>query len=539
VKYVFTTGGLSGLGKGVLTSSIGKLLQAAGYKVHISKIDPYLNVDAGTMNPFQHGEVFVLDDGTETDQDLGNYERFLEVNLRGSNVITTGKVYMNVLQRERRGDYLGATVQIVPHITDEIQREIKEGSKGADIIVVELGGTVGHMEIQPFLEAVRLLAMKEKKEDVMFVHLSYIPVLEVVGEQKTMPTQENAMLLRQAGIQPDVIVGRCRERLKQATKRKIKERCNVDAVFSSPDLETVYELPLFLEEEGFADYLSKRLDLEKKKRDLRHWKKLVERIKKPRREVTIAITGKYTELKDSYISLNEALVHAGAHLGIKVLEKWVETTDIEEGRRDVAEALEGVDGIIVPGGFGGRGVEGKIMCAEYARKNSLPYLGLCYGLQIAVVEFARDVCGLKGADTTEHNPETKHPVVFILPEKKKLKDMGGTLRLGAYPAMLTKGTRVHELYGNKDKVWERHRHRYEVNPEYIKTLEKHGLVFSGRSPDRILMEFMELPEHPYFVATQAHPEFKSRLESPAPLFYGLVRAALERKSHAGRKKEGA
>jgi len=530
-KYVVVTGGvLSGLGKGIITSSIALLLKSRGYTVTAIKIDPYLNCDAGTMNPFQHGEVFVLEDGGEVDLDLGNYERFLDINLSRENNITTGKVYKNVIEKERRGDYLGKTVQIVPHITDEIKgwiRRVAEGS-GADICVVEIGGTVGDIESMPFLEAVRQLHLEEGHENVVFIHTTLVPILRVVGEQKTKPTQHSVKELRAIGIDPDIIVGRSTKRLSKEVKEKISLFCNVDkeAVFSSPDAEYIYEVPLILEEQGISKYVLKLLNLPYKEAELSEWKKFVERIKKAKREVSIAIVGKYTALGDSYLSILEAFCHAGAEFDVKVHVIWVEAEDLEAGDFSM---LEKVHAILVPGGFGERGAEGKIKAIEFARKNKMPFLGICFGFQLAVVEYGRNVLGLE-CHSTEVKPNVKHPIITILPEQYGVQQLGGTMRLGAQPILIKEGTLAYELY-KSTKIYERHRHRYEVNPKYIDELEKNGLIFSGIAEDRIRMEILELPEHPYFIASQFHPEFKSRPLKPAPLFYGFVKAAVDEKYH--------
>ena len=528
-KYIVVTGGvLSGLGKGVVASSIGLLLKSNGYKVTAIKIDPYLNCDAGTMNPFQHGEVFVLEDGGEVDLDLGNYERFLDINLHRDNNITTGKVYKNVIEKERRGDYLGKTVQIVPHITNEIKEWIRRVAteSNADVCVIEIGGTVGDIESMPFLEAVRQLHLEEGHENVVFIHTTLVPIVSVVGEQKTKPTQHSVKELRAIGIDPDAIVGRCKEPLKKETKEKISLFCNVpvDAVFSSPDVECIYELPLVLKKQGLPDFILRRLGLEKRDGKLDEWQNFVSRLKNAKNEVSIALVGKYTALGDSYLSILEAFRHAGAELDTKVRVVWVEAEDIENNG---TKMLESVDAILVPGGFGSRGAEGKIAAIKFAREVRKPFLGICFGFQLAVVEYGRHVLGLR-CHTTEIEPDVEHPIVTILPEQYDVDKLGGTMRLGAQPIVIKEGTLAFELYKRKE-IMERHRHRYEVNPKYVDMLEKHGLVFSGIAKDKIRMEILELPSHPYFIASQFHPEFKSRPLKPAPLFYGLVRAALEEK----------
>ncbi len=526
-KYIIVTGGvLSGLGKGIITSSIGFLLKKRDYNITAIKIDPYLNCDAGTMNPFQHGEVFVLDDGGEVDLDLGNYERFLDVNLTRENNITTGKVYKNVIEKERRGDYLGKTVQIVPHITDEIKNWIRRVAEGHDICIVEIGGTVGDIESMPFLEAVRQLYLEEGEGNVVFVHTTLVPILKVVGEQKTKPTQHSVKELRAIGITPHIIVGRCNEPLKKETKEKISLFCNVphEAVFSSPDVESIYEIPLILEKQGITKYILKKLNLPYKDANLKEWEDFVERIKKGRKKINIAMVGKYTALGDSYLSILEAFRHASAELDAKVNVVWIEAEDLETNG---IERLEKVDAILVPGGFGERGVEGKIRAIGYARENKIPFLGICFGFQLSVVEYGRNVIGLD-CHSTEIKANTPHPIITILPEQYGIKQLGGTMRLGAQPIIIKEGTLAYSLY-KKKKIYERHRHRYEVNPEYIDLLEKNGLVFSGIAEDKIRMEILELPEHPYFIASQFHPEFKSRPLKPAPLFYGFIKSAIEKK----------
>ncbi|MCD6478024.1 MAG: CTP synthase (glutamine hydrolyzing) [Candidatus Aenigmarchaeota archaeon] len=526
-KFVVVTGGvLSGLGKGLFISSLGRLLKSRGYKIIPIKIDPYVNVDAGTMNPIEHGEVFVLDDGSEVDMDLGNYERFLDLNLTTESNITTGKIYRKVIEKERKGDYLGKTVQLIPHVTGELKewyRKLAEKT-GADIVLIEIGGTVGDIENQIFLESVRELSMEE---DVFFIHCTLVPVLKVVGEQKTKPTQQSVRMLREMGIFPNMIYCRSEKPLLERTKEKISRFCGVpqEYVISGYDVKHIYEIPLVLEEQNVAKNVLKELGLKERSKDMEDWKKFVENLKNPKKKVKIAITGKYTYLHDSYVSILEALEHAGGNLSCNVELKWIETTDIENGKLSVEDALKDVDGILVPGGFGSRGAEGKIECIRYARENNIPFLGLCYGLQLAVVEYARNVCGLKDADSTEINPDTPHPVIDILPEQKKINEKGATMRLGAQPAILKDRTLVRKLYG-KEKIVERHRHRYEVNPKYIEILERNGLVFSGVSPNRKLMEFLEIPKHRFFVATQAHPEFTSRPLRPNPMFLGFVKACM-------------
>ncbi len=529
IKYVIVTGGvLSGLGKGITTSSIGRLLKSHGYTVTAIKIDPYLNCDAGTMNPFQHGEVFVLSDGGEVDLDLGNYERFLDVNLSRDNNITTGRVYKSVIEKERHGDYLGKTVQIIPHITDEIREWIKRVAhqSGAQICLVEVGGTVGDIESMPFLEAVRQLHQEVGNKNLIFIHTTLVPVMGVVGEQKTKPTQHSVKELRSIGIDPDIIVGRGEEPLNKQTKEKIALFCDVpvEGVISAPDAKNIYWVPLILDDQGMTDLLLNKFQLAKRK-DLKEWKKFVHKIDNLKHKVTIGMVGKYTYLEDSYISILEAFRHAGAATNTEVNVEWIDAEKIEDG---TSEQLKKLNGLLVPGGFGTRGAEGKICAINYARRNNIPFLGICFGFQLAVVEYGKNVLGLEG-HSTEINPSTEHPLIYILPEQDGIENMGGTMRLGEQTIKIKVNTIAHGLYG-KNTISERHRHRYEVNPGYIEKFEKNGLIFSGRSPDKIRMEICELPTHPYFIASQFHPEFKSHPLSPAPLFCGLVKASLEHKN---------
>ncbi|MFH1917480.1 MAG: CTP synthase (glutamine hydrolyzing) [Nanoarchaeota archaeon] len=523
---VFTGGVLSGLGKGIAAASTGFLL-GDKYKIVPIKCDGYLNVDPGTMNPIEHGEVFVLEDGGEVDMDFGHYERFLNIHCKFEWNLTMGKVFERVREKERRGDYLGKTVQLIPHVTDLIKQwflKIGEDEK-ADILLIEIGGTVGDMENQLYIEAVRQLEEDIGSDNIFYVHLTYIPIPYGTQEQKSKPTQQSVGLLRSLGIQPDMIIGRCSEPIDDTIKTKIALFASIGKknVISGVDTDNVYKIPLMFEKEGVGRIIAEHFKLNRNLAKLAEWKRLIEEYENADKTLTIAMAGKYTKLNDSYASVNEALMHAGAHHGTKVKIKWVETTD----EKKVGEKLVNVDGVIVPGGFGERGVEGKINAIRHCRENSIPFLGLCYGLQMAVIEHARHVCKLEGANTTENAPDTPYPVIDILPEQKEVTKKGGTMRLGAYPAILKKGTLVHELY-KSDTASERHRHRYEVNPTFHKQLEIHDLVFSGMSPDRRLVEFIEKKNHPYFVGTQAHPELKSTLLKPAPLFLGLVKAALEK-----------
>ena len=516
---------MSGLGKGISSSSIGVLLKSKGLKVCPIKIDPYLNVDAGTMNPYQHGEVFVLDDGSEVDLDLGNYERFLDVNLTGDHNITTGKVYRAVIEKERRGDYLGKTVQIIPHVTDEIKAEIRAvGEKeGADIVLIEVGGTVGDIEGMPFLEAVRQLSQEEGKENVLFVHTTLVPIMGAVGEQKTKPTQQSVRELRSMGIQPSVIIARGERSLDPEIKKKIAFFCDVpvEGVVSAPDASTIYDVPLLFDGQGLTEYVMKTLHLEPRSEDMAEWKDYLEKLKSPEKDVTIALVGKYTHLKDSYISHIEAFHHAAAHARASVTIRWVESVDIE---RKGVKILEGADGILVPGGFGDRGIEGKIAATRYAAENDIPFQGVCLGFQLATVGFAREALGLKDANSSEFNPETSHPVVDLLPDQRSVKDMGATMRLGAHEILLDPSSTAAKLYGSTT-IYERHRHRYEINPAYIAKLEDAGLKYVGRSDSGRRMEVLELQGHRYFIASQFHPELRSRPLRPSPIHLGLVRAA--------------
>lgn len=532
-KFIIVTGGvLSGLGKGVVTSSLGKLLKANGLTVAPIKVDPYLNCDAGTMNPFEHGEVFVLRDGTEVDLDLGNYERFLDLDLCGQDNITTGKVYRSVIEKERAGEYLGKTVQIIPHITDEINRRIWKvaDDTDADVILIEMGGTVGDIESMPFLEASRQLHMEvgEESDDFIFIHTTLVPVLEVVGEQKTKPTQHSVQALREIGIQPDIIVGRSKDRLEESTKRKISLFCDVpqEAVISSPDANNIYQVPLILEEEGLINYVMKKLDLGKPNHDMKPWKEFLDNYENPISEITIALVGKYCNLEDAYKSHEEALNHCRSATKTKINIKWIESEDLEGKNAD--ELLDDVEGILIPGGFGSRGIEGKINAIQYARENKLPLLAICLGFQLSVVEFSRHVLGYEDANSSEFDEKTENPVIDLLPMQRGIDMMGGTMRLGAEKIMVEKGTQAHKIYG-EEEIEERHRHRYEVNLNYKDEIEENGLKFSGKSPNGKRMELLELEDHPFFIGSQFHPEFQSRPRKPAPLFLKFVESILELK----------
>ncbi|NYT04549.1 MAG: CTP synthase (glutamine hydrolyzing) [Candidatus Methanofastidiosa archaeon] len=522
MKYVVVTGGvISGLGKGVTTASIAKIIQSMGHKITVVKIDPYVNVDAGTMSPFEHGEVFVLDDGGEVDLDLGNYERFLNIQLTKAHNITTGKVYLKVIEKERKGDYLGKTVQIIPHITDEIKAEIRNVAKGHDVTVIEVGGTVGDIESMPFLEALRQLSIEE---DVVFIHVTLVPNLTVVGEPKTKPTQHSVKALREVGISPHIIVCRSAEKLNDKSKEKIALFTNVrvDHVISAPDVEDIHYIPLIFNEERIGQKILDQFKMDGKP-NLTLWKSIL--CKDYKKEVNLAIVGKYADLHDSYLSISQAIKHASFKTCFKTHISWIEAEDFEN--KEISDELDKFDGVLVPGGFGSRGVEGKINVIKYARQNNIPYLGICLGFQLAVIEYARNVCNLKNANTTEVC-DTPHPVIDLLPEQKKISAKGGTMRLGASEIILDKVSMIHSLY-NADKIYERHRHRYEVNRDYIDILLKDkSLIFTGKSPNG-LMEVLEIKGHPFFLGTQFHPEFKSRVESVAPTFYGLVKAMGERK----------
>lgn len=529
-KFIFVTGGVvSSLGKGITSATLGRLLKARGLKVTILKMDPYINVDAGTMNPYQHGEVFVTDDGAETDLDLGHYERFVDINLTRLSNVTTGSVYGSVIAKERRGEYLGGTVQVIPHITNEIKDRIKKLAKEsqADVVIIEIGGTVGDIEGLPFLEAIRQFKKDAGASNVMYVHVSLVPYLGPGGELKTKPTQHSVKMLREIGIHPDVVVCRSKTPLSRDMREKIALFCDVedDAIIEGLDTESIYEIPLIFEEEGLGEAACKKLGLECEKPDLSEWRDILRRIKNPRAEIEVAMVGKYIELKDAYISIEQSLRHAEIFHQVKINIRRVDSSDIEKDGPE--KCFAGAACILVPGGFGYRGIEGKIKSIQYARENAIPFLGLCLGMQCAVIEFARNVCGMEDASSSEFYPDTTHPVIDLLPEQKNIENMGASMRLGAYPCKLKKDSRAMEVYG-EEIVYERHRHRYEVNNAYRESIEKHGMVFCGTSPDDRLVEIIELPNHPFFMATQFHPEFKSRPNRPHPLFREFVRAGLVR-----------
>jgi CTP synthase len=528
-RFIFVTGGVvSALGKGIAAASIGHLLVSRGLTVTLQKFDPYINVDPGTMSPFQHGEVFVTEDGAETDLDLGHYERFTDVNASRASNATAGAIYDTVIRRERRGDYLGGTVQVIPHITDEIKQRIRlvAESQDVDIVITEIGGTVGDIESLPFLEALRQFQVDQGRDRCMFIHLTLVPFLGHAGELKTKPTQHSVQELRRIGIQPDMVVCRAEEPLSRDIREKIALFANlpVDDVVSARDVDSIYKVPLYFRAEGVDDRVLEHFGIESSPPDLSEWESLVKRHDAADVTVRIGLVGKYTKLADAYLSVIEALNHAGTHHGGRVEIRWVDSERLTD--EETQEELAACDGILIPGGFGVRGIEGKILAARYARENGVPYLGICLGMQIAVCDFARHVVGMDGANSTEFDPETPYPVIDLLPEQKEVRDMGGTMRLGADPVKLHDNTRAREVYGEA-VIYERHRHRYEVNNHLRKRLEQAGLVCSGTSPDDRLVEVIELPDHPFFVASQFHPEFKSRPLRPQPLFRDFVGAAVE------------
>jgi CTP synthase len=529
-KYVFVTGGVvSALGKGIVAASLGRLLKARGLRVQLQKFDPYLNVDPGTMSPFQHGEVFVTEDGAETDLDIGHYERFVDENFLRNSSHSAGSIWETVLRKERKGDFLGATVQVIPHITNEIKARIKRGAQGEpiDVVISEIGGTVGDIESLPFLEAMRQFRREVGLENVMYIHVTLVPFIEAAGELKTKPTQHSVNELRRIGIHPDVIVCRSHEELSREIRDKIALFADVDpgAVVACPDVPDVYLVPEVLQEEGLDRLVCEKLGIEAAEVDLGEWAELTKRIDARRELVEIALVGKYVKLQDAYLSVHEALKHAGLHNGCAIRVRWVDAENMSY--EETAELLDTVDGVLVPGGFGSRGWEGKILACQVARERRIPYLGICLGMHVAVSEFARHVVGLEGANSTEMDPETPHAVIDLLPEQKGVEDLGGTMRLGAQAIEVTEGSRARELYGEA-VIFERHRHRYEVNNHYREQLVDAGLVVSGTFEQGRLVEIVELPDHPWFVASQFHPEFKSRPTRPAPLFRGFVGAALAR-----------
>jgi CTP synthase len=538
-KFVFVTGGvLSSLGKGLASASIGSLLESRGFKVTLLKCDPYINVDPGTMSPFQHGEVFVTDDGAETDLDLGHYERFTEARLTKDNNITTGQIYFSVITKERRGDYLGGTVQVIPHITDEIKRGILRVAKDVDVVIVEVGGTVGDIESLPFLEAIRQLKADVGRENVLYMHLTLVPFISAAGELKSKPTQHSVKGLLEIGIQPDILLCRADRDLPKEMKKKIALFCNVSekAVITARDVGTIYEVPLAFHREGLDGLVMQMLGLSERPQDLGTWEKIVHTVRHPGRQVTIAVVGKYLDLRDAYKSLYEAIGHGGIANDCRVTIKAVDAEKVE--RDGPKEHLADVSGILVPGGFGSRGIEGKITAITYAREELVPFFGICLGMQCAVIEFARNPCGLTGANSREFDPHTPHPVIDLLPTQRGITHLGGTMRLGAYPCRLVSSSNAGRAYGTME-ISERHRHRYEVNNEYRDILARQGLLFSGFSPDGHLVEMVELPSHPWFVGGQFHPEFKSRPRRAHPLFREFIRASLAYADSAGARRDEA
>lgn len=529
-KFIFVTGGVtSSLGKGITAASLGRLLKSRGLKVAVQKFDPYINFDPGTMSPYQHGEVFVTDDGAETDLDLGHYERFIDINLTKASNVTTGKVYWSVITKERRGDYLGGTVQVIPHITNEIKERLYRVAEESDpdVVIAEIGGTVGDIESLPFLEAIRQIKSDVGRDRVLYIHVTLVPYLRAAGESKTKPTQHSVKELRSIGIQPDIIVCRTERPFSREMEEKIALFCDIDpdAVIQAWDCDSIYEVPLIMEKEGMDSIVVERLNLKCGPALLDDWRQMVERMKNTKNHVEIALVGKYVALPDAYLSVVESLRHAGFFHGVQVDICWVYSGDLEHG--DTGQ-LHDADGILVPGGFGDRGIEGKITAIQYAREHKIPLLGICLGMQLAVTEFARNVCGLKNANSSEFNPDTPYPVIDLLPEQKEISDKGGTMRLGLYPCRIQPETKVHSAYG-EEIIYERHRHRYEFNNVYRAELTARGMVISGTSPDDRLVEIIELNDHPWFVASQFHPEFKSRPNRPHPLFRDFIGAALNNK----------
>ncbi|WP_448598308.1 CTP synthase [Thermoleptolyngbya sp.] len=527
-KFVFVTGGVvSSIGKGIVASSLGRLLKSRDYSVSILKLDPYINVDPGTMSPFQHGEVFVTEDGAETDLDLGHYERFTDTSMSRLNSVTTGSIYQAVLNKERRGDYQGGTVQVIPHITNEIKERILRVATNThpDVVITEIGGTVGDIESLPFLEAIRQFRKAVGRRNVLYMHVTLVPWIASAGEMKTKPTQHSVKELRSIGIQPDILVCRCDRPLPKGIKEKLSEFCDVpvECVITSQDASSIYEVPLTLEKEGLAHQAIDLLQLEQRDPDLRQWEELVERLHRPGRPLEIAIVGKYVRLNDAYLSVVEALRHASLATGGDLRIRWINSEDIEP--LTVAEQLQGIHGVVVPGGFGSRGIDGKITAIQYARESKIPFLGLCLGMQCSVIEWARHVAGMENANSSEFDPHTRNPVINLLPEQQDVVDLGGTMRLGLYPCRLQPNTLAERLYG-EEVVYERHRHRYEFNNAYRTLFLETGYMISGTSPDGRLVEIIELPSHPFFIASQFHPEFQSRPNAPHPLFRGFVQAAI-------------
>ena len=533
-KYIFVTGGVvSSLGKGITAASLGRLLKSRGYKVTIQKFDPYINIDPGTMSPYQHGEVFVTDDGAETDLDLGHYERFIDINLSKNSNTTTGKIYQSVINKERRGDYLGGTVQVIPHITNAIKERvfIVGQQDNADIVITEIGGTVGDIESLPFLEAIRQVKKEVGRNDVLYIHVTLVPYIAAAGELKTKPTQHSVKELRSIGISPDIIVCRSEKPISKDMREKMAMFCDVDpdAVIQNLTAKSIYEVPMLMEEQGLDSIVLRKLELEDKPKDMSGWHDMVARIlKKYERKVTIAVVGKYVALQDAYISITESLRHAAVANEAELEIKWVNAEEIEDASVDMTKVMAGVDGILVPGGFGNRGIEGKIKAIQYAREHKIPFFGICLGMQCAVIEFARHVCGMTDANSSEFAPETTHPVIDLMPEQLDVEDMGGTMRLGLYPCRVYPNSLTMKAY-QQELIYERHRHRYEFNNEFRQRLTDAGLVISGTSPDDRLVECIEVPDHPWFVGVQFHPELKSRPTNPHPLFKGFIDAVIKAK----------
>ncbi|NIR51830.1 CTP synthase [candidate division KSB1 bacterium] len=536
-KFLFITGGVvSSLGKGIASASIGLLLKSRGLKLTILKLDPYINVDPGTLSPYQHGEVYVTHDGAETDLDLGHYERFIDEDMTKKNNATTGQIYYSVIEKERRGDYLGKTVQVIPHITDEIKNRIRQAGKEDilyDVVIVEVGGTVGDIESLPFLEAIRQMCLEVGHENSLNIHLTLVPFIKAAGEFKTKPTQHSVMRLREIGLQPDILLCRCETHLDEESKRKIGLFCNVprSAVIEARDVDSIYKVPLIFEEGGVGDTIVQKLKLNAVKPDLTKWRAFVERQSRPEANVKIAICGKYVDLKDSYKSIIESFVHAGVANNARVDLEWLDSEEIEND--GIEKQFDGVSGILIPGGFGTRGIEGKIAAAKYAREHSIPYFGICLGMQVAIIDFARNVCNMKAANGAEFSPHTEYPVVDLMEEQKHVSEMGGTMRLGAYVCKIRRGTRTYDIYG-EDVITERHRHRYEINNLFVEELEKKGMIATGVNPETNLVEIIELKNHPWYLGVQFHPELKSRVLRPHPLFREFVKAALE--YHRNRQK---
>ncbi len=530
-KYIFVTGGVvSSLGKGITAASLGRLLKNRGFKVTIQKFDPYINIDPGTMSPYQHGEVFVTDDGAETDLDLGHYERFIDINLGKRSNVTAGKVYWSVINKERKGDYLGSTVQVIPHITNEIKQNVYRVGKedNADVVITEIGGTVGDIESLPFLEAIRQVKKEVDRNDVLYIHVTLVPYISAAGELKTKPTQHSVKELRSIGIQPDIIVCRTEKHISDEMKEKLALFCDIDAeaVIENQTCQSIYEVPLMMQEKGLDSIVVKKLNLPDRPADMKDWEDMVQKILNPSKEINVALVGKYVALHDAYLSVAEALSHAGIAAGTKVNIKWVDSEELEESDVDVAEFYKDIQGIVVPGGFGYRGVEGKIKTIQYARENNIPFLGLCLGMQAAVMEFARNVCDLEGATSSEFDESAKYPVIDLMPDQVDVDKKGGTMRLGLYPCKTAEGSKTRAAYG-ENLIYERHRHRYEFNNAFRQIMTDKGLVISGTSPDNRLVECVEVPNHPWFVGVQFHPELKSRPTKAHPLFQGFVDAIVE------------